>query len=68
MDTKLWIMLLTSGLLNFFVQPSQALSCGDVITRNTTLTADLHCTTGFYALEIGRDHVTLNLNGHTLVW
>ncbi len=66
MNTKFWIIFLLFGLMNGYTQLAQALNCGDVITRNTTLTADLHCTTGFYALEIGRDHVTLDLNGHTL--
>ncbi len=41
------------------------LSCGDKITRNTTLTADVGpCpTTG---IIIGADNITLNLNGHTI--
>ncbi len=44
---------------------SGRLSCGDKITRNTTLTADLGpCpTTG---IIIGADNITLNLNGHTV--
>jgi parallel beta-helix repeat protein len=44
---------------------SGRLSCGDKITRNTTLTADVGpCpTTG---IIIGADNITLNLNGHTI--
>lgn len=43
-----------------------ALSCGDIITVNTTLTEDLHCENTWYALMIGANNITLNLNGHTL--
>jgi hypothetical protein len=42
-----------------------ALSCGQVITANTTLDADVGpCGLG---VVIGADHVTLNLNGHRLL-
>jgi nitrous oxidase accessory protein NosD len=40
--------------------------CGDVLTADTTLTADLTCGPGDDALEIGADGVTLNLAGHTI--
>lgn len=39
-------------------------SCGDVITSNTTLDSDLTCEGN--GLVIGADNVTLDLNGHTL--
>ena len=45
-------------------------SCGDTITANTTLTADLDCTglTGSGAgLYFGAKNITLNLNGHTIL-
>jgi parallel beta-helix repeat protein len=45
---------------------ADAVSCGDVITSNTTLTADLYCNSGYTALEIAADNITLDLNGHTL--
>jgi parallel beta-helix repeat protein len=46
-------------------QPAQAkVSCGDVITEDTKLHRDLHCSGN--ALEIDADDVTLDLNGHTI--
>ncbi len=66
MKNKLKYYLLTAlcgGLLN---ASASALSCGDLIFSNVTLTTDLHCTTGFYALEVFADNVTVDLNGYTL--
>ena len=40
-------------------------ACGDVITQDTTLTADLYCP-GSDGLVIGASYVTLDLAGHTL--
>ncbi|MGJ8662109.1 MAG: right-handed parallel beta-helix repeat-containing protein [Marinicella sp.] len=61
------ILLVTIGLSGLlFWQQSKALSCGDIITTNTVMTADLHCTTSYYALEIQANNVTLDMNGHTL--
>ena len=31
-----------------------------------TLTADLHCSSGPYALDVQANGITINLNGHTL--
>jgi parallel beta-helix repeat protein len=45
---------------------AHALSCGDTLSSDTTLTADLHCTTGWTALYMPVAGVTLRLNGHTL--
>ncbi len=54
-------------LLTLLITPyAQAVSCGDVLTSNTTLTADLHCDTGYYALELRADGITLDLNGFRL--
>jgi hypothetical protein len=39
-------------------------ACGDVLTANTTLTANLTCPGD--ALIIGADGITLNLGGHTI--
>src|SRR4051794_39959377 len=39
--------------------------CGDVITQNTTLEADVLGCTGV-AISIQGDNVVLNLNGHTV--
>src|SRR3954468_9415828 len=40
-------------------------ACGDVITSNTTLRADLRDCPGD-GLVIGADGITLDLNGHTI--
>jgi parallel beta-helix repeat protein len=45
--------------------PASALSCGDTITADTTLTGDLvDCPSN--GLVIGADDITLDLNGHTV--
>lgn len=41
------------------------LQCGEKITRNTTLTADVGPCAGT-GIIIGADNITLNLNGHTV--
>jgi parallel beta-helix repeat protein len=42
-------------------------SCGDTLTTNTTLTANLDCSGyGGTALYMGANDVVLNLNGHTI--
>jgi parallel beta-helix repeat protein len=47
---------------------AQPVTCGQVITQNTTLDADLNCFgTGVQAaLFIGADGITLDLGGHTI--
>jgi parallel beta-helix repeat protein len=45
---------------------ARALSCGDTISSDTTLTADLNCTSGWTALYVPVSGVTIRLNGHTL--
>jgi len=49
-----------------FSNIASALSCGDIITTNTTLTEDLYCSTGFYALEVRNHNITIDLNGHRI--
>ncbi len=63
---KRMFMPIITLLTLFITSYAQAVSCGDVITSNTTLTADLHCTTGYYALELRADDITLDLNGFRL--
>ena len=47
----------------FAAQPS----CGDTLTANTTLTADLDCSAyNGNALTMGHNRIVLNLNGHTI--
>lgn len=43
-----------------------ALSCGDTITRDTTLTADLSCNSGGYALYVPTSGVTIDFNGYSV--
>jgi len=43
----------------------QSVSCGDTVTQNVKLTADLHCSTTD-GLDIGANHVTIDLGGHTI--
>jgi large repetitive protein len=57
-------------LIALALVPGQAradhVSCGDVITEDTTLDSDLVCgdLSGAFGLTIGADGVTLDLNGH----
>ncbi|MDB4511910.1 right-handed parallel beta-helix repeat-containing protein [Arenicella sp.] len=43
-----------------------ALSCGDYITRDVTLQADLHCATGYEVATIAAHNITIDLNGFTV--
>ena len=43
-----------------------ALSCGDTISSDTTLTADLSCTSGGYALYVATPGVTIDFNGYSV--
>ncbi|MFF4189767.1 right-handed parallel beta-helix repeat-containing protein [Nonomuraea sp. NPDC001831] len=60
------LLLLSATLMS--ANPAEAtttaVACGDVLTTDTTLTADLTCPAG--ALTIGADDVDLDLNGHTI--
>ncbi|MFI7423127.1 right-handed parallel beta-helix repeat-containing protein [Nonomuraea sp. NPDC049684] len=60
------LLLLSATLLsaNPAEATTSAVACGDVLTTNTTLTADLTCPGG--ALTIGADNVDLDLDGHTI--
>lgn len=44
---------------------AQAVSCGDTITQSVKLAADLHCSSSD-GLDIGANHVTIDLGGHTI--
>lgn len=58
---------LVLALLLMAWQPNaHALACGDTVTTSITLTADLHCTTGWTALYVPVGNITIRLNGHTL--
>jgi hypothetical protein len=43
---------------------ARTVSCGEVITQDTTVSNDLDCVGD--ALSVGADDVTLNLNGHEI--
>ena len=64
--------LAVAGLMAFGASQASAshVSCGDVITEDTTLDSDLDCDDlsggAPPALTIGADDVTLDLNGHTI--
>ena len=61
------MVVIAALLVTVLVTPAAAgdLECGSVVTRNTTLRADLGpCPDG--GLVVDGDNVTLNLNGHTI--
>ncbi len=66
----LFFVSATLGLAAGFVPlcPASAatVACGDVLTADTVLTADLICGPTSDALVIGADDITLNLAGHTI--
>ena len=41
-------------------------SCGDLISKNTTLYRDLWCKTGSFGIKIINSNVEFDLNGHTI--
>lgn len=45
---------------------AQQPSCGDVVTHSIKLVADLNCEFLPDALTVGKDGITINLNGHTI--
>ncbi|MBX3724462.1 MAG: right-handed parallel beta-helix repeat-containing protein [Xanthomonadales bacterium] len=45
---------------------AQAQSCGDTLTHSITLSADLHCSSGWVAFDVAAPAITIRLNGHTL--
>lgn len=58
--------LLLSAIALTHASFARAQSCGDTITSDITLAADLHCTTGWVALYVPVSGITIDLNGHTL--
>ena len=59
---KLLAILIICG----FSQLSHAQNCGDYVSSDITFTADLHCTSGYTALEVIATGVTIDLNGFIL--
>ncbi len=58
-------VLATAGIAPAFGQASPSVSCGSVITADTTLTADVVNCAG-NGLTVDADNITLDLNGHTV--
>lgn len=63
----LGLLILVQLVVGFPADSRPAISCGDVITENTTLDADLACPPGTeWAINIGASNITLDLGGHTI--
>ncbi len=54
------------GIALLWHNTASALACGDAVTTDVVLTADLHCTVGYTALEVAADNITIDLNGHVM--
>ena len=64
--TKLvWLFIAAFSVVLLTVNPAQAIQCGDTITSDTTLTANLGPCPGD-ALILRGSEITLDLNGHTI--
>lgn len=59
-------LLLAALLLGLLATPAYSQSCGDLVFTDITLTSDMNCTSGFYALEVRADDITIDLNGHSI--
>lgn len=57
-------LILLVGTL--YATNSHALACGDAVTTDITLTENLDCTSGYRALEVFANNVTIDLNGYTI--
>ncbi len=60
--------LLMLGMLLAFpgIMLAQSISCGDVVTLDVTLTADLDCSSGGTALTVGANNITIDGAGFTI--
>ncbi|MDQ2826822.1 MAG: right-handed parallel beta-helix repeat-containing protein [Actinomycetota bacterium] len=64
-DARAVLQKLLKGDYNGPIREPAAVTCGQVITANTTLTGDLTCTEG-PALIVAADNVVLDLGGFTI--
>jgi nitrous oxidase accessory protein NosD len=53
-------------LMSLAVSPAFALSCGEVVTRDTVLTTDLDCPQHETALTVSASGITLDFAGHSI--
>lgn len=60
------LLIVSLALLPLLGGSAHAVSCGDVVRGTVTLTHDLHCTTGWTALQVYDAGTTIRLNGKTL--
>jgi hypothetical protein len=63
------VLLITALAVLALAAPSgaSALSCGDTVTSNVKLTADLDCSaSATNGLIVGKSGITINLNNHTI--
>ena len=60
------LLLLAILSAGFHSNSAAALACGDLIATDVTFTSDLYCDSGWYALWVVADNVTIDLNGYTL--
>lgn len=66
MNIKLILAALILAAHTVSAHAAPSVNCGDTLTRDTTLTSDLNCSSGWFALNIGVNGITLDLNGHTI--
>jgi len=72
MNKKLTLLVAVATMAAFIflgtgLAQANSVSCGDILTEDTTLDADLDCSViGGTAFIIGADGITLDLNGHTV--
>jgi hypothetical protein len=65
MTHKMFLVILMMAASCILSTPAYALSCGDTVSGNVTLTADLACTDS-NGLIVGANGTTINLNGFTI--
>jgi nitrous oxidase accessory protein NosD len=63
---KAWHAILTLSACTLFAPAVAAIECGASVAGHVTLTADLHCTSGWTALYVDTPGTVIELNGHTL--
>lgn len=57
---------LTVLITSLYLPQALAQSCGDLVFADITLSSDMNCTSGFYALEVRADNINIDLNGYTI--
>lgn len=60
------VLIIVSFLTLTVSNHSWSVACGDDVASDITLTSDLHCTSGYTALNVVADNVSINMNGYKL--